>query len=178
METISALLALYEGNPPVTGGFPSQRQVTGSFGVFFDLHLAKRLNKQSRRQWFETPSYSLWCHCDEHIAFLMWRRDVPTQWLPMMISLLRTSWLSWWPFDWSKRCLLRCYFVSPMLSHGLLLMFSFIEHILLGKILYIRGFPQMLLKWEAHIHVECFVQSVCYQFWANVSDKLLGHFQH
>ena len=35
----SALLALSEGNPPVIGGFPSQRAVTRSFGVFFDLHL-------------------------------------------------------------------------------------------------------------------------------------------
>ena len=40
METFSALLALCfvrDGNPPVTGGFPSQRPVTRSFDVFFDL---------------------------------------------------------------------------------------------------------------------------------------------
>ena len=42
----SALLPLCEGNPPVTGGFPSQRPVTRSFDVFFDLHLNKRLSKQ------------------------------------------------------------------------------------------------------------------------------------
>ena len=30
METFSALLTLCEGNPPVTGGFPSQRTVTRS----------------------------------------------------------------------------------------------------------------------------------------------------
>ena len=59
METISALLALWEGNPTVTGGFPSQRPVTRSFNVFFDLRLNKRLSKQSRRRWFET----LWRHC-------------------------------------------------------------------------------------------------------------------
>ena len=34
---ISALLALYAGNSPVTGEFPSQRPVTRSFDVFFDL---------------------------------------------------------------------------------------------------------------------------------------------
>ena len=35
METFSALLALCEGNPPVTGGFPSQRPVMmWSFDVF------------------------------------------------------------------------------------------------------------------------------------------------
>ena len=36
METFSALLALCEGNPPVTDGFPSQRPVTENFDVFFD----------------------------------------------------------------------------------------------------------------------------------------------
>ena len=44
METFSALLALCAGNSPVTGEFPSQRPVTWSFDVFFDLHLNKRLS--------------------------------------------------------------------------------------------------------------------------------------
>ena len=35
METFSALLALCEGNPPVTGGLSSQTPVTRSFDVFF-----------------------------------------------------------------------------------------------------------------------------------------------
>ena len=39
METFSALLALSEGNSPVTGEFPAQRPVTRSFDVFFDLRL-------------------------------------------------------------------------------------------------------------------------------------------
>ena len=46
METFSALLALCEGKPPVTGGFPSQRPATGSFNIFFHLRLTKRLSKQ------------------------------------------------------------------------------------------------------------------------------------
>ena len=50
MEKFSALLALCEGNPPVTGGFPSQRLVTRSFDVFFDLRLNERLNEQSMRR--------------------------------------------------------------------------------------------------------------------------------
>ena len=49
MEKISALLALYAGNSPVTGEFPAQRPVTRSFCVFFDLRLNKRLSKQSVR---------------------------------------------------------------------------------------------------------------------------------
>ena len=64
METFFALLALCAGNSPVTGEFPSQRPVTWSFGVFFDLCLNKRSSKQSRRRWFETPSRSLWRHCN------------------------------------------------------------------------------------------------------------------
>ena len=43
METIFALLVLCEGNPPVTGGFPSQRPVTQSFDVSFVLYQNKRL---------------------------------------------------------------------------------------------------------------------------------------
>ena len=35
METFIAILALCDGNPPVTGGFPSQRPVTVSFDDFF-----------------------------------------------------------------------------------------------------------------------------------------------
>ena len=49
---------------PLTGYFPSQRPVTRSFDVFFDLRLNKRLSKQSRRWWFETPPCSLWRHCN------------------------------------------------------------------------------------------------------------------
>ena len=46
METFSTLLALCEGKPPVTGGFPSQRPTTRSFDDFFDLRLKRRLSKQ------------------------------------------------------------------------------------------------------------------------------------
>ena len=53
-----------EGNPPVTGGFPSRRPVMWSFDVFFDLRLDKQLSKPSTHQWFEMPSCSLWHHCN------------------------------------------------------------------------------------------------------------------
>ena len=64
METFSALLALCEGNSPVTGEFPSQRPVTRIFDVFFDLRMNTRLTKQWRCRWFETPPRSLWRHCN------------------------------------------------------------------------------------------------------------------
>ena len=44
------------------GEFPTQRPVTRSFDVYFDLRLNKRLSKQSRGWWFETLSRSLWRH--------------------------------------------------------------------------------------------------------------------
>ena len=65
METFSALLALCAGNSPVTGEFPSQRSVTRMFDVFFDFRLNKRSSKQSRHRWFETPTHSLWRHCND-----------------------------------------------------------------------------------------------------------------
>ena len=65
METFSALLALGAVNSPVTGEIPSKRTVTRSFDVFFDLRLNERLSKQSWGWWFETPSRSLWRHCNE-----------------------------------------------------------------------------------------------------------------
>ena len=62
METFSALLALYAGNSPVPGEFPTQRPVTRSFDVYFDLRPNRRLSKQSWGWWFETASWPLWRH--------------------------------------------------------------------------------------------------------------------
>ena len=73
-EKFSALLALCAGNPPVTGGFPSQRPVTRSLDVFFALRLYKRLSKNwdagdLRRNQFES--------CDEgfHLHAVQVSRD-------------------------------------------------------------------------------------------------------
>ena len=64
MGPFSALLALCVGNSPVPGEFPTQRPVTRSFDVFFDLRLNKRLSIQSWGWWFKTPPWSLWRHCN------------------------------------------------------------------------------------------------------------------
>ena len=47
------------------GEFPTQRPVTRSFDVFFDLRLNIRLSKHTRGWWFETQSWSLWRHCND-----------------------------------------------------------------------------------------------------------------
>ena len=63
-DVIKWKLAFCLRNSPVTGEFPLQRPVTQIFDVFFDLHLEKWLSKQSCGWWFETPSCSLWHHCN------------------------------------------------------------------------------------------------------------------
>ena len=72
-------------DPPVTGEFPQQRPVTRSFDAFFDLRLNKRLSKQSWGWWFETPSFSLWRHCNGINHFRaetgLFRRYESIQWL-------------------------------------------------------------------------------------------------
>ena len=78
-----ALLALCEGNPPVTGGFLSQRPVAQSFDVFFDL----RLN--SRRWWFEMPPSLLWRHCN--VKPLLNLQVLKRAWQVAMIAVLQ-SW--------------------------------------------------------------------------------------
>ena len=65
MRTFSALLAICAGNSPVSGEFPTQRPVTRSIDIFFDLRLNKRLSKQSWGWWFETLSGPLWRHGNE-----------------------------------------------------------------------------------------------------------------
>ena len=47
-----------------TGEFHLKRPETQSFDVFFYLRLIKRLSKQSRGWWSETPPRTLWRHCN------------------------------------------------------------------------------------------------------------------
>ena len=68
MEIFSALLAICARNSPVSGEFPTQRPVTRSFDVFFDLCLNKHLSKQLWDWWFETLPRPLWRHSNEEHA--------------------------------------------------------------------------------------------------------------
>ena len=67
---------LWEGNQPINCGFPSQRPVTQSFDVFSDVRLPKRINKQSKFQWFEMPSRSLWRDCNALIWYSVELLDI------------------------------------------------------------------------------------------------------
>ena len=86
METFSALLAFCARNSPVTGEFHALRPVTRSFDVFFHLRLNKRLRKQSRGWWSETPSCPLWRQCNAKTPSLQWKTYM-TQWLSCVCTL-------------------------------------------------------------------------------------------
>ena len=102
MKTVSALLALCEGNPPVTGRFASQRVSNAGFDVFFVAGLNERLNKQLSRRWFKTPGCSFWHHsnmvtlvhvmarCLSNIAFSSCRFQ--GIWLSVILMKIRIIW--------------------------------------------------------------------------------------
>ena len=90
METFSALLAICAGNSPVAGEFPAQRQVTRSFGVFFDLRLNEHLSKQSWGEWFETPPRPLWRHSNvEKMARDIVTHDSPSLYYQHEVSFFQ-----------------------------------------------------------------------------------------
>ena len=75
------------------GEFPTQRPVTRSFDVFFDLRLNKWLSKQHWGWWFETPSWSLWHHCNAlfHIHPCPWG-SLYCHCTPVIARFMRLIW--------------------------------------------------------------------------------------
>ena len=61
---IFRVTGLCAGNSPVTSEFPTQRPVTRSFDVFFDLRLNRDWSKQWRRCWFQTLPRLFLRHCN------------------------------------------------------------------------------------------------------------------
>ena len=55
MGMLSVALVLCDGNPPLTGGCPSQRASDEDIWCFFDVSANKLLNKHSSGRWCETP---------------------------------------------------------------------------------------------------------------------------
>ena len=75
---------------------PTQRPVTQSFDVFFDLRLNKRLSKKCRGWWFETLSRPLWRHrnatsyCGALYKF-RWQEENKLRWLFAIKIILSCS---------------------------------------------------------------------------------------
>ena len=91
METFSALLALCAGNSTVPGEFPTQRPVTRSFDVNFDLRLNKLLCKQSWGWWFETLLCPLWRHSNG---------DEPNRYIKVAVKINEVTWAWCDPAVW------------------------------------------------------------------------------
>ena len=72
------ILALYEGNPPVTGGFASQKTVTWSFDVAFDVSLNKLLNKYTRGRGIQMSWSSRNCYvtANDNEKYKFWNRCI------------------------------------------------------------------------------------------------------
>ena len=77
----------------VLGKFPAQRPVTRSFNVFFDLHLNKRLSKQSWGWCFETLPCPIWRHCNEYKASLDFNVPLTEFYFTYLLGHLQVRWI-------------------------------------------------------------------------------------
>ena len=93
METLSALLALCAGNSPVTGEFPHKGSDEERWCFLWSAP-EQRLSKQSRRRWFETPSRSLWRHCNDKMRTKWKIHHLPTSqyWITQRTTILTSRW--------------------------------------------------------------------------------------
>ena len=94
--------------------FLTQRPVTRSFDVFFDLRLKKRLSKQPWGWRCETPSWSLWRQCNEN-------RNVPNCAVQDMIMLLSIQYTPTWTHTIHTLTVIIISVKSPWLAQGVLL---------------------------------------------------------
>ena len=92
----------------VPGEFPTQRPVTQSFDVFFDLRLNKRLSKQPWGWWFETLSWSLWRHCNAHECSPRYA------YIPRGCSVKLTDWIKLRKQGYFNRPNNRCIVLPPV----------------------------------------------------------------
>ena len=124
METFSALLALCVGNSPVTGEFPSQRPVTWSFDVFFDLCLNKWLSdlrrqscslwRQCNVKWCPSQHWLRLCSYEKHGSCIEWIHA-------FFDRIIFENVVQWWKNDWNfhLKYLLGCIVSCHCWQHGM-----------------------------------------------------------
>ena len=109
------LLAFCAGNSTVAGEFPAQRPVTRSLGASFDLRLNKRLSKQSRGWWFETPSCPLRRHCK--VTMMVAEALVICRYPAITTSMAVRLWPHLWLFGVGHHGVCRCSGATSALDH-------------------------------------------------------------
>ena len=106
------------------GEFPTQRPVTRSFDVLFDLRLNKRLSKQPWGWWFETPSWSLWRQrnglgllpCKQRCRHI---EPGTSHWVESCVTrILHFSPFAYHPYSVSFVVFKRCQFYQKISSHS------------------------------------------------------------
>ena len=118
-----------------TGESPAQRPMTRGVDVFFDLRLNKQLIKQSWGWWDETPSRSLWHHCDGVGLFDLhlycndtwgsWHLKSPVTLETSKVRITGTLWGEWPVFRLLKR---HAKNVSMSIRHPLLKLLFVIQY--------------------------------------------------
>ena len=102
METFFSLLAICEGNSPVTGEFPAQRPVTRNFDIFSDLRLNK--TEISNREAGDLRRHRALYDVTVMYQFLPTNRCL----LSSLISISTLSHLPYRVTSWTPLCLPYC----------------------------------------------------------------------
>ena len=189
METFSALLAICAENSPVPGEFSTQRPVTRSFDVYFDLRPNKGLSKQLWGWWFETQSCPLWRHRNVELPLhtlrhhLKFTKDLESQHIyhfrahrPQMIERYYSdiTWVLWCLKSNLSNSLFRLSPITNLQAKTLLHQMSMLQ---------ILNFPRENLYAETHICDIllydiigwCYAPDILWKlemlsFWLNFSD--------
>ena len=108
------------GNSPVPGEFPTQRPVTRSFDVFFDLRLNKRLSKQSSGWWFKTLSRPLWRHCNVNFLDILRHRQLTffesSQYSPGSNRIVATLYIVLYWKALQRKLIVLCFCILDLLQ--------------------------------------------------------------
>ena len=135
--------------------FPTQRPVTQSFDVFFDLRLNKGLSKQPWCWWFETPSLSLWRQCNVY----MYTNKINKATVILTVQLFR------WVLSGDNYC-----FMFVATNWSLTLMRSMTNSVVIGVLTSLC--PILLNNFKMHTKV------LSLSFFDNERPKLIKIFSH
>ena len=167
METFSTLLSICTGNSPVPGELPSQRPMMLGFDVFIDLLLNKQLNKQSYGWWFETPSYSLWRHCN-----VLYTQHISTN-----IAIITTQLYVWVQLKWTKVYLYSSHSLSILARSPV-----FFRNCSTRKLVRVSGALRTQYDTLSAIQFSCFIECVTKKFLSSAKEpyfilnkNTLGH---
>ena len=150
-----------------------QRPVTRRFDIFFHLRLNKWLSKQSWGLWFDTPSRSLWRHCNVLTTFpnaFPWKKSFASwfksYWsLHPLVQLTLTgpgnglvpnihqalNQYQWWPSSITQMCVTRPQYVMTTSFHHSEFGFnSYLCYMLQSCIICMKCSPRSAFSWWRH----------------------------